>query len=117
MTARLGVLVVLLAGAGIGLGVVASNGSSDIARLDAACNADAEAVQTAMDSYQAQTGTLPRTIADLTQAGQNGPWLRSAPYSPSYTLSITRNDEVIVHSKTGRGSGDWTQPGSMACNL
>ena len=131
---RLGGLVVavlVLAGVGIGIGLSVSStathnvqsSSANEAALIASCNADAKSVETAAAAaYQSQIGTLPSDVGALTattvvNGSPFGPWLRALPNSPDYSLSVAPSGDVIVHSKTGRGGGDYEATNYAACDL
>jgi len=131
MTRLLVVLIVILLLAGIGIGVGTSvtstgNGASQVstnqAAMDASCNADAKSLEAAAQAYQAQVGRFPSDVSALVSTtmvnGQDdGPWLRTMPNSTAYTLTIAPNGDVIVHSKTGRGGGDYENTNYAACDV
>jgi hypothetical protein len=72
------------------------------ASVVAACNADANAVDTAAQAYQGQTGSFPPSIGALTQTtvigGQAmGPWLRAVPGTAHYTIFLDAPGYVYVY--------------------
>jgi hypothetical protein len=109
-------IVVALAMAGVVDGLVVSS-TPYHPTLDQYCNADADSVQTAVDSYQGQTGSYPIDVAALTASGPQGPWLRAAPRSDRYRISLDNAGNVLVHSLTGHGGGNWSVVGPPVCNL
>lgn len=105
--------------------VVFAVGSTTQNATDAACNSDAHSVETAVEAYHAQQGgTTWPTIADLTGTAKDpnyptvtdGPWLKQAPSSTSYSISVdTTTGDVMVASTTGHGGGDFDTTGDAAC--
>jgi general secretion pathway protein G len=55
-----------------------------------ACQSDYKTVESAAEAYRAQEGSYPVDIAHLTigAADGNGPWLKDAPSSTKYSISI-----------------------------
>ena len=70
----------------------------------AACNSDAKSVEVAVEAYKASpdnaTNVYPTTMAELTGTGNGGPFLRQAPNSTSYAITIGPNGEVLVAAPT-----------------
>ena len=116
VTRRVVLIAIALAMIGVLDGLVLSS-SQHRPTLDPSCTEDAQSVETAAYAYQGQIGTFPRTVAALMKRGTTGPWLKEAPRSDRYSLSINPDGDVIVHSLTGVGGGDWAQIGPKACNL
>jgi hypothetical protein len=104
-------IVLLLAVAGL------AACSSGPPAVDAACNTDAMSVQDVVYAYKNQSGLYPSRLADLTQSGPQGPWLRAAPRTDRYSITITPSGNVIVRSLTGHGGGDCTSVFDAACKL
>jgi general secretion pathway protein G len=58
-----------------------------------ACGADYKTVETAAEAYKAQEGVVAPSMADLTGANPpvhagDGPWLKEAPSSTHYFISV-----------------------------
>ncbi len=84
--------------------VVFAVGTTTTNAKASSCNADAKSVETAVEAYKAQQGSYPATMADLTTAGPNGPWLRQAPTATlatnGYVISLLAGGVVDVQNNT-----------------
>jgi general secretion pathway protein G len=82
--------------------VVFAVGTSTTNAVTASCRADVKSVETAVESYHAQTGAFPTATGNLTSSTSTGgstvgPWLRAWPSSPSYTVALGVNGTVLVN--------------------
>jgi prepilin-type N-terminal cleavage/methylation domain-containing protein len=82
--------------------VVFAVGTSTSNAVTASCRADVKSVETAVESYHAQTGAFPAGSANLlvsvsTGGSTVGPWLRAWPSSPSYTVALAASGTVLVN--------------------
>jgi prepilin-type N-terminal cleavage/methylation domain-containing protein len=71
--------------------VVFAVGTTTTNAKASSCNADAKSVETAVEAYKAQQGAYPPSMAALTTAGPNGPWLREAP-----SATLATNGYVVT---------------------
>jgi general secretion pathway protein G len=82
--------------------VVFAVGTTTQNAKQAACNADAKSVETAVEAYKAQVGSWPTAQSDLTTSGPNGPWLRQWPpatLTPNgYQISLGASGVVNVQT-------------------
>ena len=88
------------------------------------CNADAKSVETAVQAYEAQLpGKIPADITTLTSSLPTtvngvsetvGPWLKEAPSTANYSISLDSAGNVQV-AKPG-GSAAPFDTGSDPCN-
>jgi len=90
--------------------VVFAVGSTNSNAIASSCNADAKSVETAMEAYKAQLTTYPGSIGALTSstvATVNGvtetvgPWLKEAPSSANYSISLDAAGAVQVAGPNG----------------
>lgn len=93
--------------------VVFAVGSTNQNAIASSCNADAKSVETAMEAYKAQTGGYPSAIDVLTTtqatsvngvAETVGPWLKTAPGSSNYSISIDTSGDVWITGPKGVGT-------------
>lgn len=97
--------------------VVFAVGTTTTNAVQASCQSDAKAVETALEAYKAQNGTFPApgtpsTIqafySPLTGGTSNagGPWLRSAPTNTvHYTILYNAQGQVFVEGPNGSLTG------------
>jgi general secretion pathway protein G len=115
--------------------VVFAVGTTSATSVQAACHADAKSVETALESYKAQTGTFPASAGvgstggggwtalttTATDAGGNviGPWLKAQPTTTHYQISFTAGTGVVsIADPTGKNvlPFDVAPGGTDACN-
>jgi general secretion pathway protein G len=90
--------------------VVFAVGSTNSNAIASSCNADAKSVETAMEAYKAQLGSYPGSIAALTSSTvatvngvtqTDGPWLKEAPSTANYVITLDANNNVQVAGPGG----------------
>jgi prepilin-type N-terminal cleavage/methylation domain-containing protein len=98
-------LIVIIILAVLAAIVVFAVGTTSKNAVAASCNADAKSVETAMEAYKAQTGGYPTAVSLLTAQtvttvnGVNitvGPWLKAAPGTSHYSISIDTTGGVFM---------------------
>jgi general secretion pathway protein G len=87
----------------------------------ASCNSDGKTVQTAIASYQAQTGSLPTATSSLTSAVtvnglSYGPYLQSWPSnSPHYTFTLSSAGALMLQAPSSVTLANAVPFSSTAC--
>ena len=79
----------------------------------AACDADANTVETAVQAYNAQTGgTVPATPQTLTNS--TNPYLQSFPSSPYFAISLDGSGNVMIAAPIGAAPVSYGTPNACA---
>jgi len=74
----------------------------------AACNSDAETVETAIAAFHIDNPTLAPTPSLLTSASRGGPFLASWPKNGShYSISVTSRGTVMVSAPAAAPARDY----------
>ena len=87
-------VVVTILGVLSAVAVMAVGSSSSDSKL-AACKTDVATVQAAADAFLAKTDGTASDMADLT--GASPPYLRSAPSSTAYTVTLTAGEAASTY--------------------
>ena len=102
-------LIVIIILAVLAAIVVFAVGATSQNAVAASCNADAKSVETAVESYHAQTTSFPTAMTDLLTSSvltinnvttTVGPWLRAAPSSTHYIIAIDNAGVVYAAPPT-----------------
>jgi general secretion pathway protein G len=115
--------------------VVFAVGTTSASSVQAACHADAKSLETALESYKAQTGAFPLDAgtgdgtgggwASLTGTAKDGsgntigPWLKQQPGTSHYRISFAGTTGVVSVSTSTGGNTlafDVAPGGTDACN-
>jgi len=77
----------------------------------AACNADAEAVQTAIAAFQTLNPNLPVTPKSLMSTANGGPFLNSWPSNGAhYAISLSTTGVVMVSAPSNATAAPYDKP-------